>query len=88
MTYVNLIHNKQVIQKWQKRNIISYLGETEDVRPYLEDSSCLVFPSFYNEGISRILLEAAAMAKPIITTDNVVFNLVNNMRNVVSLTDT
>jgi glycosyltransferase involved in cell wall biosynthesis len=59
------------IQKWQKRNIISYLGETEDVRPYLDDSSCLVFPSFYNEGISRILLEAAAMAKPIITTDNV-----------------
>ncbi len=59
------------IQNWQKRNIISYLGETEDVRPYLENSSCLVFPSFYNEGISRILLEAAAMGKPIITTDNV-----------------
>ena len=59
------------IQEWQKRNIISYLGETEDVRPFLEDCSCLVFPSFYNEGISRILLEAAAMGKPIITTDNV-----------------
>lgn len=59
------------IQRWQRKNIISYLGETEDVRPYLEEASCLVFPSFYNEGISRILLEAAAMGKPIITTDNV-----------------
>ncbi|MFK7773768.1 MAG: glycosyltransferase, partial [Saprospiraceae bacterium] len=54
-----------------RKNIISYLGETEDVRPFLEDTSCLVFPSFYNEGISRILLEAAAMGKLIITTDNV-----------------
>jgi len=59
------------IQRWQRKNIISYLGETEDVRPYLEEASCLVLPSFYNEGISRILLEAAAMGKPIITTDNV-----------------
>lgn len=59
------------IQRWQRQNIISYLGETEDVRPYLEETSCLVFPSFYNEGVSRILLEAAAMGKPIITTDNV-----------------
>lgn len=59
------------IQRWQRKNIISYLGETEDVRPYLEEASCLVLPSFYNEGVSRILLEAAAMGKPIITTDNV-----------------
>ena len=61
----------QDIQDWQRKNIITYLGETEDVRPFLNKSTCLIFPSFYNEGISRILLEAAAMAKPIITTDNV-----------------
>jgi len=61
----------KTIQQWQKKKIIKYLGETEDVRPYLNKTSCLVFPSFYNEGISRILLETAAMAKPIITTDNV-----------------
>jgi len=59
------------IQEWQRKNVITYLGETEDVRPFLNETSCLIFPSFYNEGISRILLEAAAMAKPIITTDNV-----------------
>lgn len=59
------------IQQWQKNGIIKYKGETDDVRPFLQDASCLVFPSFYREGVSRILLEAAAMAKPIITTDNV-----------------
>jgi glycosyltransferase involved in cell wall biosynthesis len=56
---------------WQKNGWIKYLGETTDVRPYIYDSDCLVFPSYYREGISRILMEAASMETPIITTDNV-----------------
>jgi glycosyltransferase involved in cell wall biosynthesis len=59
------------INNWQKEKTIKYLGETNDIRPYLEKSSCLVFPSYYREGVSRILLEASAMETPIITTDNV-----------------
>jgi len=59
------------ISEWQKDKLIKYLGETNDIRPYLEKTSCLVFPSYYREGISRILLEAAAMETPAITTDNV-----------------
>lgn len=59
------------ITEWQREGILQYLGETADVRPFLEEASCLVFPSFYGEGVSRILLEAAAMARPIITTDHV-----------------
>lgn len=31
----------------------------------------MVLPSFYREGVPRSLLEAAAMGKPIITTDNI-----------------
>lgn len=59
------------ITAWQKEKLIKYLGETNDIRPYLEKTSCLVFPSFYREGVSRILLEASAMETPVITTDNV-----------------
>jgi len=59
------------IESWQKAKIVNYLGETTDVRYYLQKANCLVFPSFYREGVSRILMEAAAMATPIITTDNV-----------------
>lgn len=59
------------ISQWQKEKTIKYLGETTDVRQVLEKASCLVFPSFYREGVSRILMEAAAMETPIITTDNV-----------------
>lgn len=58
------------ILEWQHEGIINYLGETQDVRPYLQESHCLLFPS-YREGMSRILMEAAAMETPIITTDGV-----------------
>lgn len=59
------------IYKWQKEKTIKYLGETSDIRPFLNKANCLVFPSYYREGISRILMEAASMETPIITTDNV-----------------
>ena len=59
------------INQWQKKRVIKYLGETTDIRPYLEKATCLVFPSYYREGVSRVLMEAASMETPIITTDNV-----------------
>jgi glycosyltransferase involved in cell wall biosynthesis len=40
----------------------------EDVRPYIANADCVVLPS-YREGLPRVLLEASAMAKPIIATD-------------------
>lgn len=60
----------KTIASWQKKGI-KYLGSTEDVRLYLDRADCLVFPSYYQEGVSRILLEAASMSMPIITTDSV-----------------
>jgi len=56
------------VQKWNAEGIIDYLGDTEDVRPYIEKAGCIVLPS-YREGLPRTLLEAAAMARPIIATD-------------------
>lgn len=56
------------IQQWDKQGIIRYIGEDEDVRPYIQATDCVVLPS-YGEGVPRILLEAAGMGKPIITTD-------------------
>ena len=47
---------------------IEYLGETADVKPYIEAAHAVVLPS-YREGLPKSLLEAAAMEKPIIACD-------------------
>ena len=43
-------------------------GFKEDPRPYYENADCIVMPS-YHEGMSNVVLEAAAMGRPVITTD-------------------
>ncbi len=58
------------LRHWQKKDIIHYSGFAKDVRPFLRQADCFVFPSFYHEGIPRCLLEAAAMEIPIITSLN------------------
>lgn len=56
------------VERWQHEGIVTYLGDTEDVRPFLKEADCVVLPS-YREGLPRSLLEAAAMAKPMVATD-------------------
>ena len=60
--------SKEQIQKWVNEGIVKYLGVTDDVRNEIAKADCIVLPS-YREGTSRVLLESAAMAKPIITTN-------------------
>ncbi|MBW2094701.1 MAG: glycosyltransferase family 4 protein [Deltaproteobacteria bacterium] len=58
------------LERWQRKGIVEWLGEVEDVRPSIADADVVVLPS-YREGLPRSLLEAAAMGKPVITTDAV-----------------
>jgi len=56
------------LEEWIAQGLVDYLGETDDVRPYVAAASAVVLPS-YREGLPRSLLEAAAMARPLIATD-------------------
>jgi len=56
---------------WIDENIIQYLGVSDDVALEVAGVDCVVLPSFYREGVPKSLLEAGAMGKPIITTDNI-----------------
>lgn len=47
---------------------VEYFGEQEDVRPYIEQSSVFVLPS-YREGTPKTNLEAMSCGRPVITTD-------------------
>ena len=53
---------------WVKEGVIDYLGHIDQIEDVLGTASIVVLPS-YREGTPRILLEAAAMGKPIVATD-------------------
>jgi len=56
------------VENWVADGLIDYLGDAEDVRPFIAAADAVVLPS-YREGLPRVLLEAAAMARPLIATD-------------------
>jgi len=59
---------REEIDRWQRDGNIEYLGETDDVRPYIAGCSVYVLPS-YREGTPRTVLEAMAMGRAVVTTD-------------------
>lgn len=59
------------LEQWSKEGVIDYRGSAADVRPELAEADCVVLPSYYREGVPRILLEAAAMTIPVIAADSV-----------------
>lgn len=63
--------SREKMDQWMAEGVVRYLGTADDVRPHIAEADCVVLPSYYREGVPRTLLEAAAMGRPIITTDAV-----------------
>lgn len=57
------------LQDLHERGIIRYHGLQSDIRPFLRISHCTIHPSYYPEGMSNALLESAACARPVISTN-------------------
>ena len=57
------------LDEWLQEGAITYLGRTDDVRPYLAEASVFVLPSYYREGLPRTILEAMASGRAVVTTD-------------------
>ena len=56
------------IQEWEHEGILSYLGVTRDVRPYVAEAEVVVLPS-WREGLPCSLMEAMSMGRAIVATD-------------------
>ena len=52
----------------EKAGVVKYHGYQSDMKRFYAMASCVVLPS-YHEGMSNVLLEAAASGRPLITSD-------------------
>ena len=50
---------------------IKWLGRRENVKDLLKQCHIFAFPSYYMEGLPKSLIEACAIGRPIVTTDNI-----------------
>lgn len=61
------------LERLTQASQITYHGTVppDRIDTLMRDATCVVLPSYYGEGVPRVLLEACASGRPIITTDNV-----------------
>ncbi|MBQ4510329.1 MAG: glycosyltransferase family 4 protein [Clostridia bacterium] len=59
------------LKEYMESGTVEYLGVTDDVRPYIEDASVHVLPTYYREGLVVVNMEASSMGRAVITCDNV-----------------
>ena len=57
------------IEHWQKSEFIEPLGYRTDIAEIFANSNLVVLPSSYREGLPKVLIEAAATGRAVITTD-------------------
>lgn len=59
---------KPVMDQLEQAGVVKYHGYQSDMKPFYAMASCVALPS-YHEGMSNVLLEAAASGRPLITSD-------------------
>jgi glycosyltransferase involved in cell wall biosynthesis len=67
--------NPRAISQTQMQNMVSdgaaeWLGRVDDMPALYAGCNLVVYPSYYGEGVAKVLLEAAAIGRAIITTDH------------------
>jgi glycosyltransferase involved in cell wall biosynthesis len=54
---------------WKDEGTVEFLGHRSDVPALMAQSNIVTLPSYYGEGVPKVLLEAAAIGRPVVTTD-------------------
>lgn len=57
-----------LVGRWKQLGLVEYAGEVDDIRLCYRQADCVVLPS-YREGMPRSVLEASAMALPVIVSN-------------------
>jgi glycosyltransferase involved in cell wall biosynthesis len=56
--------------RWQQQGDVEILGHRTDMPEIFAQASIVALPSYYGEGVPKVLLEAAACGRPVVTTDH------------------
>ncbi|MBK7762419.1 MAG: glycosyltransferase family 4 protein [Bacteroidetes bacterium] len=59
------------LDAYHQKGIIDYIKGSDDMNALLHEMDVLVLPSYYREGVPRILLEGLSKGLPILTTNSV-----------------
>lgn len=57
------------LQQKTKEGVVEWVGHQDDMVHLINGASIVALPTFYPEGVPKILIEAAACAKPIVATN-------------------
>jgi glycosyltransferase involved in cell wall biosynthesis len=60
---------RSMIEGWVDQGLIEWWGYRTDMAQVYARSHIVCLPSYYGEGVPRVLIEAAASGRPIVTTD-------------------
>lgn len=58
------------LNSWRKEGIVELMGFRSDIADIFAASNLVVLPSYYREGLPKVLMEAAACGRAVITTDH------------------
>jgi glycosyltransferase involved in cell wall biosynthesis len=58
------------LDEWDNKGIVKALGHRDDIPQLFAESHIVTMPSYYGEGVPKVLIEAAACGRPIVTTNN------------------
>lgn len=59
----------EILQRTTTDGVAQWIGYENDIASLMAKASIVVLPSFYNEGLPKTLIDAAAAGRPVITTD-------------------
>ncbi|MEJ2034030.1 MAG: glycosyltransferase family 4 protein [Deltaproteobacteria bacterium] len=58
------------IDAWRREGSVELLGFRKDIEKLFAASQVIVLPSYYGEGLPKVLIEAAACGRAVVTTDH------------------
>jgi glycosyltransferase involved in cell wall biosynthesis len=60
---------ESLLKRWNDEGGIEWWGHRDDMADTLAQATLICLPTYYGEGVPKILLEAMSVGRPIITTD-------------------